>query len=203
MLVNATAWAEHHEAMVAYGVRKRFKFLSYDQTWVQEYFLKRVRGTSQPAWEPIHDELYNARAFMHPVKPRRGQLPVLPRIWHWHGFKPNDVECWHRSIRSGRWPVRAWRDTVKPCHGKTRPRCNYMPILNSGCRYFGRLTAVIALTPCYLRTYTYLLEQHHQMLRLARAVGNAAQGFTWTCTNGTEITTVASSPLVSVARSVL
>ncbi len=172
MFINATAWAEHHAAMVAYGVRKKFKFLSYDQTWVQEYFLRQPRASGQPAWESIDDATYNARAFMHPVRPRRGQLPLLPRIWHWHGFKPHDVECWHRSILKGRWPVRAWRDTVRPCNGKMRPRCNFMPILNSGCRYFGRLTAVIAMTPCYLRTYTYLLEQHHQMLRIARTLLN-------------------------------
>jgi len=47
-----------------------------------------------------------------------------------------------------------------------------MPILNSGCRYFGRLTAVIAMTPCYLRTYTYLLQQQRAMLGLARAMLN-------------------------------
>ena len=175
MLINATAWAEHHAAMVAYGIRKNFKFLSYDQTWVQEYFLKRPRAPAQPAWESIDDAVYNARAFMHPMRPRRGELPLIPRIWHWHGFKPPDVECWHRSIFTGRWPVRAWRDTVKPCNGKTRPRCNFMPISNSGCRYFGRLTAVLAMTPCYLRTYTYLLEQHRHMLRIARSLLNRSR----------------------------
>ena len=45
-----------------------------------------------------------------------------------------------------------------------------MPIHNSGCRYFGRLTAVLGMTPCYLRTYTWLLQQHQRMLGIARAV---------------------------------
>ena len=45
-----------------------------------------------------------------------------------------------------------------------------MPIHNSGCRYFGRLTAVLGMTPCYLRTYTHLLQQHRYLLRLADAL---------------------------------
>ena len=171
MLINTTSWSEHHSAMVAYGERKKFKFLSYDQTWVSDYFMKRVpKHFARPAWDTLEDSLYNARAYMHPIKPRRGHLPQYPRLWHWHGFKPKDVECWHDSIQSGAWPLRAWRDTTRPCNGKTRPRCNFMPILNSGCRYFGRLTAVLAMTPCYLRTYTHLLEQHRRMLQIARAL---------------------------------
>ena len=88
----------------------------------------------------------------------------MPRLWHWHGFKPHDVECWHRAISSGRWPLRAWRNTVPRCTGKTRPRCLFMPVHNSGCRYFGRLTAALGMTPCYLRTYTYLLQQHRRFV---------------------------------------
>ena len=189
MLINATAWAEYHTEMVAYGIRRKFKFLSYDQSWVQEFFLKRPRAESEPAWQPLEDATYNARGFMHPMRPRRGQPPRLPHIWHWHGFKPHDVECWHNAIQTGRWPVRAWRDTVRPCTGKTRPRCNFMPILNSGCRYFGRLTAVIAMTPCYLRTYTYLLEQQRQLLRLARSMllQNASNA---SCSTGSVTTSV-------------
>lgn len=170
MLINATSWAQHHAAMVAYGERKKFKFLSYDQTWVQDYFLRQPRPASRTAWEPLDDASYNARGFMHPMRPSRGRPPLMPRLWHWHGFKPKDVDCWHNAIHSGKWPLRAWRDTTRPCHGKDRPRCNFMPILNSGCRYFGRLTAVLAMTPCYLRTYTHLLVQQRRMLRIAHGV---------------------------------
>jgi len=175
MLINATAWAAHYVAMVAYGQRKGFKFLSYDQTWVQGYF-KHVAvqaGVSlEQAWAQLPDMEYNARGYMHPVHHHR-RAPVLPRLWHWHGFKPPDVECWHRAIASGAWPVRAWRNTVPGCTGKTRPRCMFMPVHGSGCRYFGRLTAVLGMTPCYLRTYTYLLQQHRRMLAVAKALADA------------------------------
>jgi hypothetical protein len=171
MLVNASAWAAHYQRMIAYGQLKNFRFLSYDQTWVHEYFTRwAAREGLSRGWALLDDAVYNARGYMHPMRRGRGRQPVLPRLWHWHGFKPRDVDCWHGAIRSGRWPIRAWRNTVPGCTGKTRPRCMFMPVHNSGCRYFGRLTAVLGMTPCYLRTYTYLLEQHRRMLRIARTL---------------------------------
>jgi hypothetical protein len=209
MLINATAWVAHYDAMMAFGQQRRFRFLSYDQTWVHEYFLQAARntGSSQPAWGSLEDASYNARAFMHPIKPQRGRAPVLPRIWHWHGFKPRDVECWHRAIHTGSWPLRAWRNTVPGCTGKTRPRCTFMPVHNSGCRYFGRLTAVLAMTPCYLRTYTHLLEQHRRMVRIADALeihtsGNVTLDPAWQPLDGpaTKESTVADCEARGYAR---
>ena len=174
MLINASAWLLHYAAMMEYGQRRRFRFLSYDQTWVQQYFKWFAsRAGWARGWETLDDAAYNARAFMHPIRPSRRRQPVLPRLWHWHGFKPRDVECWHRAIHTGTWPVRAWRNTVPGCTGKTRPRCIFMPVHNSGCRYFGRLTAVLGLTPCYLRTYTYLLQQHRKMMSIAHDLEQA------------------------------
>lgn len=168
MLINVSAWAVHHSAMVEYGQRRNFRFLSYDQTWVQEYFSKAaLRAGLSRGWAALDDAAYNARGYLHPVRPPARRDPVVPKLWHWHGFKPHDVECWHRAIQSGAWPLRAWRNAVPGCTGKTRPRCLFMPVHNSGCRYFGRLTAVLAMTPCYLRTYTHLLMQHRRMLDIA------------------------------------
>ena len=144
MLINATAWRQHHASMVAYGERKQFKFLSFDQTWVHAYFTRYA----QVGWKALDDAKYNARGFMHPMRPRARAAVKYPRLWHWHGFKPRDVECWLSSIDRGTWPMRAWRDTTSPCTANTRPRCNFMPIANSGCRYFGRLKTVLALSPC-------------------------------------------------------
>ena len=106
MLINATAWVQHYSGLIEYGVRKRFKFLSYDQTWVHGYFLKEAKT----GWETLSDAEYNARGYAHP---KFSSHPyVAPRVWHWHGFKPPDVECWHAAIGAGRWPVRGWRDSV-------------------------------------------------------------------------------------------
>ena len=119
----------------------------------------------------LDDAEYNARAFAHPAPPRAGakaghpragRAVVWPRIWHWHGYKPQDVACWLEAMRRGSWPARGWRDTKVPCR---RGRCRWKPVLASGCRYFGR----IDMRPCYLRTYVHLLVQHHRAIAIAEA----------------------------------
>ena len=59
-------------------------------------------------------------------------------------------------MAAGLWP---W---VKPCAAK-KGKCTYKPIRNSGCRWIGSITP----SACFLRTYSYLLTQHHALVRLA------------------------------------
>lgn len=117
--------------------------------------------------QALDDAEYNARAFAHPAPPkaghpRAGRAVARPRIWHWHGYKPQDVACWLEAMRRGSWPARGWRDTKVPCR---RGRCRWKPVIASGCRYFGR----IDMRPCYLRTYVHLLVQHHRAIAIAEA----------------------------------
>jgi hypothetical protein len=91
-----------------------------------------------------------------------------PKIWHWHGYKPADVECWLASIRGGTWPAQAWRSRA----GCARGSCRFTPIKGSGCRLFARIEP----KPCYLRTYTYLLEQHRSLLRASEALATRTTG---------------------------
>ena len=80
-----------------------------------------------------------------------------------------------RSIAEGTWPLRAWRDTPGCARGdsarlkgaKEGGGCLFQPIRDSGCRHLGR----IRLSKCYLRTYTYLFEQHRKLLRIANQLG--------------------------------
>ena len=30
--------------------------------------------------------------------------------WHWHGYKPEDVQCWIDAMRDDTWPKRSWRE---------------------------------------------------------------------------------------------
>ena len=73
-----------------------------------------------------------------------------------------------RAIEGGSWPARGWNDIKPNCR---QGRCRWKPIMGSGCRYFGR----IAMTPCYLRTYTYLLTQHRRLLTLADGVAGSEE----------------------------
>ena len=67
-------------------------------------------------------------------------------------------------MAAGSWPLRAWRRPECPKGRASRKSlCTYMPIKGSGCRHLGRIEP----TPCYLRSYTYLLRQHEALLRLA------------------------------------
>ena len=153
MFINTTTFLYHHKSLVSFGIQKNFRFVSYDQTWIQQYF-------SKYKWIRLKDEEYNARAFLHPIKNQ-----VAPRIWHFHGYKPQDVECWYDKIKNGKWPLRAWKDTIKECTKFSKPKCKFLPILNSGCRHFGVISNIIRKNPCYLRTYLFLWEQYLKMLQ--------------------------------------
>lgn len=131
--------------------------MEQDQTWLDGYF--RTRG----GWVRLDESVWNARPFVHPRRLGVRKGKPMPRIWHWHGYKPADVACWHRAMRDGRWP---WEKPT--CKG--RGRCIYRPIKASGCRYVGSIKA----GGCYLRTYAYLLTQHENLVRMAR--GNVSTG---------------------------
>jgi len=114
--------------------------------------------SNHTGWVVIDDGIYNGRGWLHSTVE-----PVSdPRIWHWHGYKPSDVQCWLHAIRAGTWPVRAWRE-LEGCH---RGRCKYQPIRNSGCRSFPQIKPA----RCYLRTYAHLLGEHQRLLWLSHNV---------------------------------
>ena len=178
--MNVTTMLAERERMLQYAVRKKFKFLVADQSWLQEWFdpaAGKGRRAIQVGWDRLDEAMWNARPFVHPWRghPRRRRpLPwPEPRIWHWHGYKPGDVQCWFNAMANGSWPARAWRDTPGCIEGrwarskgaKEAGACLYQPIRDSGCRVLGR----IRHSKCYLRTYSYLYEQHMRILRLAYA----------------------------------
>ena len=84
------------------------------------------------------------------------------------GYKPEDVQCWIDAMRAGTWPKRSWREqggdacyvTTKAGNRILRGACKMKPIIDSPCRYLGRIEP----GHCFLRTYTYLLAQHRALL---------------------------------------
>lgn len=171
---NLSTLVRERPRMVKYAVSKSFNFLVADQSWLQEWFdptgKRRSERASRLGWQHLDESVYNARPFVHPWPghPKRATPLVWhePRIWHWHGYKPGDVACWLGAMVKGAWPLRAWRAT--PGCARGGGGCNYQPIKDSGCRHLGR----IGHSRCYLRTYTYLLMQHRNILKLAESVGN-------------------------------
>ena len=43
--------------------------------------------------------------------------PEQPYLWHWHGFKPYDVECWLSVLERDRWH---FEDSVRDAIQKTK-----------------------------------------------------------------------------------
>ena len=89
------------------------------------------------------------RAFWHPRRPRGGDAAraafvALARV---QAERRRMLGARDRGRGAGR---RGWNDIKPNCR---QGRCRWKPIMGSGCRHFGR----IAMTPCYLRTYAYLL----------------------------------------------
>ena len=76
-------------------------------------------------------------------------------------------------MRDGTWPKRSWREqggdacyvTTKAGNRILRGACKMKPIIDSPCRYLGRIEP----GHCFLRTYTYLLAQHRALLAWGRS----------------------------------
>ena len=176
MVLNVSGFGAEVDRMLDYAETKGFDFLTSDQALIQQWFMahtpdwrkKVVKSrAADPGWDTLDDASYNARPYAHPQKPSAGGEHVEPKLWHWHGYKPSDVDCWLNAIESGAWPERSWR-ALPNCK---RGRCKWKPIVGSGCRYFGRIT----MKPCYLRTYVYMLAQHRKLLELADSVAGSEE----------------------------
>ena len=174
--LNVSAFGAEVPRLLDYAEAKGFDFLTSDQALIQQWFMahtpdwrkKVVKSrAADPGWDTLDDASYNARPYAHPQKPSAGGEHVEPKLWHWHGYKPSDVDCWLNAIESGAWPERSWR-ALPNCK---RGRCKWKPIVGSGCRYFGRIT----MKPCYLRTYVYMLAQHRKLLELADSVAGSEE----------------------------
>ena len=173
MLIDVARFEAELPGMLEYAERQNFRFKTLDQALIQEWFSTAPRFRGQraklPGWANLRDDLFNGRAFIHPRK--RADQP--PRMWHWHGYKPEDVECWIDAMRDGTWPKRSWREqggdacyvTTKAGNRILRGACKMKPIIDSPCRYLGRIEP----GHCFLRTYTYLLAQHRALLAWGRS----------------------------------
>ena len=173
MLIDVARFEAELPGMLEYAERQKFRFKTLDQALIQEWFSTAPRFRGQraklPGWANLRDDLFNGRAFIHPRK--RADQP--PRMWHWHGYKPEDVQCWIDAMRDGTWPKRSWREqggdacyvTTKAGNRILRGACKMKPIIDSPCRYLGRIEP----GHCFLRTYTYLLAQHRALLEWGRS----------------------------------
>lgn len=80
-----------------------------------------------------------------------------PFVWHWHGFKPYDVQCWLRYLDSGAWDLEEL--TIRDGLQETK---------KGGCR--GLLNPRMQMHECSLAAYLDLLAANERLLAIADAI---------------------------------
>ena len=186
MLVNASAMRAELPWMLQYANERKFRFFLVDQTWLIEWFLPfwghvpstrrqywidmKKNLSSRFGWRTLDNALWNGRGFAHPQQPdgdaNVSQAVVLPHIWHWQGYKSTELECILRQLRLNSTCNASGCD-----HSTTLARTgNIRPIAE--CPSTSRFISIRFSSPCWLRTYTWLLKQHYDLLHLADSVSS-------------------------------
>ena len=172
MLLNVTTFLLERPAMLHYAARRSWRFKSLDQTWLRDWFENGrcahcrarteghdARSARPPSVNPItylDDAHWNARAFMHE--------PGRSNIWHWHGYKPQDVRCWHAKpeLRRRQTLPSAWQSPGRRSSSSSKSSTSST---SSECRVFD---AIVPTSRCAWHTYTQLLDRHDALLRWAK-----------------------------------
>mmetsp|Transcript_6164 Transcript_6164/g.7886 ORF Transcript_6164/g.7886 Transcript_6164/m.7886 type:complete len:252 (-) Transcript_6164:241-996(-) len=162
--------------MINFANSKAWNFMSYDQGLLEKFYrrppnsirqsnhetisnsvsnlnisIEEFKTKGDRLWDSFDDNLYNARGFM---KFNKGQLHAHPPIvWHWHGFKPYDVQCWLEQLQNGNWHL---KDDIRSLiqHSKRR-----------GCR--GLVNHRMSFPECSLHLYLLLYSSYQRLLVIA------------------------------------
>jgi len=86
-------------------------------------------------------------------------------IWHWHGYKADQIRCFFDRIADGAWDVTG--DTERGPAEAQVPGCHVV-------RGSGQFPH--ALRNCYLVTYAWMLTQHERLQQIARTMQIKQEG---------------------------
>ena len=175
LLVNASALFEELPAMRRYAKERAFKFFLQDQQWMAEYFTPNpVRLSAGRAafwrdwhfnvskrvgWLKLRDSRWNARAYAHPHETEQ-----FPAIWHWHGYKITDVECWLKYLTNSSFELEHYPSV----HGRNNIFRRFE--LRGKCKFIDVISHKHTSSLCWLRTYTWLRAMQLRMDELAATV---------------------------------
>ena len=188
-LLNCTALMDEFPAMLRYAQERRFHFYQVDQSWFVEWFMPYFRhGATRTNWSAVphrtgwgrlEDALWNARGFAHPPRNASSgahEPTAEPRLWHWHGYKARDVQCWLRGVGEQGEACAKNHSGEAFAHGACGGRIDGRGIgaatfiakrfiAGAGCAV--RQPVHKAWGGCAFRTYAYLLHEHMRLLWLA------------------------------------
>ena len=167
MLMNIPSMLSHRDELIAFATKKQWNFLMYDQGLLEEFY-RRNSTKGHHEWDSFDDAIYNARGFMnfHDVQLHSDLRPI---IWHWHGYKPYDVQCWLDGLISGRVELPGPSVSSEPLpHGGGGLNTMLRSSKSAGCR--GSLNPRLALPECSLHLYLRLLSHYYHLLHLAENI---------------------------------
>jgi hypothetical protein len=175
---NATKYADN---LIAFAASKLFHFSTADQQCLELFFLQNNYGNGANTWDWLDDSVVNSRGFIHPseflveasVKSRGGAVKISDEtstksrsaLWHWHGYKANQIRCLFDRIQDGSWDVTKNTDT-----GPTQsdvPGCQVVT---------GNGKFNMGLRGCYLVTYAWMLSQHERLQTISRTMRILQEG---------------------------
>ena len=165
MYMNVPRMLADRGNLLDWGNEKKWQFMMYDQGMLETFYRQKVRAEelrrdkapfrdvsegNWHAWESFDDLKYNARGFMRVP-------PEQPYLWHWHGFKPYDVQCWLSVLERDRWH---FEESVRDAIQKTKKE--------KFCR--GLLGPRMVVHECSLAMYLDLYASHLKLLAVADAL---------------------------------
>ncbi|KAJ1461654.1 hypothetical protein M885DRAFT_506711 [Pelagophyceae sp. CCMP2097] len=160
MYLNVQRLLWDRRALLDWGNSHAWNFVTWDQGLLESFYRQKARLADAPngtvfvkgwhAWDSFDDGLYNARGFSKPPG-------VSPYIWHWHGYKPYDVECWLGLLERGTW-----------VHTNTVAQ-ELKASAKKGCR--GLINGRMAwMHECSLSLYLTLYSHYERLLLMADAI---------------------------------
>ena len=171
MYINIENSSKFFSPLVEHCTKKQFhRWPAQDQSCIEEFFSAPDEEQNAVGWDWLDDSVINSRGFLDPNRFLAGNQGSVSRatVWHWHGYKANQVQCMFHAIKSGSWELNNGEKFSTRRGGLNNPS-DKGPLAKQvpGCKIIqGRFK--FTLYGCYLSTYAWMLIQHERWLHMAK-----------------------------------
>jgi hypothetical protein len=182
MYINVENATKYADALIDFAAARGYKsFSTADQSCMERFFSQENFGPrGENSWDWLDDAVINSRGFLQPAKfldhsgtkragkgvsTASGEVSSRAAVWHWHGYKADQIRCFFDRIVDGSWDV-----TKSTEQGPTEadvPGCHIV----KGSGAFPH-----AMKGCYLVTYAWMLTQHERLQQIARSMQIKQEG---------------------------
>lgn len=118
MFMNVPRWQKMWPSMLTFGVQHGFSFPSFDQGWINEYFVQHPGGRA------YLDEHWNWKVYWG------NDTVTAPRTVHFHGPKPGKGR-WLECLASNDRSCLSWPDLAQPAQNSKSSQ-DYRALLEAG-----------------------------------------------------------------------